>query len=78
MVPATPPSIVAASADFELAVLLGQAHFGSKDVRGVGPFEAARALRPENYAVWVNLGVELSNNGQPDVVVSLSESRVRV
>ena len=43
-------------ADFELAFILGLEHFGSEDGLGIGPFEAARALRPENYAVWVNLG----------------------
>ena len=43
-------------ADFELAFLLGNGHFVSRDGQGIGPFEAARALRPENYAVWVNLG----------------------
>ena len=43
-------------ADFELAFILGQEYFSSMDRQGIGPFEAARALRPENYAVWVNLG----------------------
>ena len=43
-------------ADFELAFILGMERFGSKDGQEIGPSDAARALRPKNHAVWVNLG----------------------
>src|SRR5262249_47366139 len=42
--------------EFELAFVLGQLHRDYPDGRQIGPYEAARALRPESFAVWVNLG----------------------
>ncbi len=44
-------------ADFELAFVHGQCHLENKDGKQIGPFEAARALRPEVLAVWINLGL---------------------
>jgi tetratricopeptide (TPR) repeat protein len=51
-------------ADFELAFALGQWHAAnSKTGEQIGPYEAARALRPDNPTVWSNLGVALANRG---------------
>jgi predicted ribosomally synthesized peptide with SipW-like signal peptide len=65
-------------ADFELAFLLGHEHFVSRDGQGIGPFEAARALRPENYAVWVNLGDELGRNGQSDEAIDCYKKAIQL
>ena len=43
-------------ADFQLAFVLGRAHGLQKNYAGmVGPYEAARALRPDNSTAWNNL-----------------------
>ena len=50
--------------DFELAFALGHWHAGSsKNEQNIGPYEAARALRPENLAVWNNLGIAFAEKG---------------
>jgi tetratricopeptide (TPR) repeat protein len=49
--------------DFELAFALGLWHTHGGDGPEVGAFEAARALRPENVAVWGNLGDALVRRG---------------
>jgi tetratricopeptide (TPR) repeat protein len=57
-------------ADFELAFKLGQWHSHSKNGQQIGPYEAARALRPENGIVWNNLGVALKDKGQADEAIA--------
>lgn len=53
--------------DFELAFALGNWHGqNSKDGQQIGPYEAARALRPENASVWNNLGAGLASAGDLD------------
>ena len=52
-------------ADFELAFVLGGLHL-SMDGQQIGPYEAARALRPENVGVWINLGGALRAKGDAD------------
>ena len=47
-------------ADFELAFALGQVSASPGDI---GPYEAARALRPDNASVWNNLGGALASAG---------------
>jgi tetratricopeptide (TPR) repeat protein/predicted Ser/Thr protein kinase len=42
--------------DFELAFAQGRWHKENRDGHQLGPYEAARALRPENPTVWNNLG----------------------
>lgn len=42
--------------DFELAFCNGKWHSDRKTGQQMGPYEAARALRPDNLAVWINLG----------------------
>jgi predicted ribosomally synthesized peptide with SipW-like signal peptide len=64
--------------DFELAFLLGLERFRSKDGQGIGPFEAARALRPENYAVWVNLGDALDIRGQSDEAIDCLKKAIEL
>lgn len=49
--------------EFDLAFALGQWHVKSKDGRQIGPYEAARALRPESKVVWNNLGAALDGTG---------------
>jgi tetratricopeptide (TPR) repeat protein len=51
-------------ADFELAFALALWHGSRRDDRAIGSYEAARALRPENVAVWINLGGALGHKGQ--------------
>src|SRR5262249_44320986 len=55
--------------DFGLAFALGLWHMNIKDGEQIGPYEAARALRPENVAVWINLGVALRSKGQVDEAI---------
>ena len=49
--------------DFELAFALG---LYSQGDRSIGAYEAARAIRPESYAVWHNLGYALRRKGDLD------------
>jgi len=61
--------------NFELAFSLGMSythntHFDSKNAaQAIGTYEAARALRPENLAVWNNLAYALVLNGQSELAV---------
>jgi tetratricopeptide (TPR) repeat protein/serine/threonine protein kinase len=58
-------------ADFELAFSLGGVlKVTSKNFAQVGPYEAARALRPNNPSVWVNLGSALEDRGDVDEAVA--------
>ncbi len=53
--------------DFELAFALGTHRKGhGKNGQEIGPYEAARALRPDLYAVWLNLGLPLFDRGDVD------------
>jgi hypothetical protein len=45
--------------DFELAFALGRLYSKNIDGEQIGPYEAACALRPDNRAVWNNLGLAL-------------------
>jgi tetratricopeptide (TPR) repeat protein len=49
--------------DFGLAFALGQCFALNTDGRQIGPFEAARALRPDSATVWQNLSVALGWTG---------------
>jgi tetratricopeptide (TPR) repeat protein len=56
--------------NFELAFALGQWHSRTdKDARGAGPYEAARALRPECVVVLNNLGSIALERGDADAAV---------
>jgi tetratricopeptide (TPR) repeat protein len=58
-------------ADFELAFLLGYVlKITSKNFAQIGPYEAARALRPKNLSIWVNLGSSLEDRGDVDEAVA--------
>src|SRR5262249_46328880 len=65
--------------DFELAFVLGQWHqVNSKDGRQIGPYEAARALRPEHFAVWNNLGGSLRDRGELDAAIAAYKEAIRI
>lgn len=53
-------------AEFELAFALGLLHDAHQDSQSAGPYEAARALRPENTAAWINLGNRFLEDGRLD------------
>jgi tetratricopeptide (TPR) repeat protein len=53
-------------ADFELAFALALWHTSRRDDQAIGSYEAARSLRPENLAVWINLGAALMERGRVD------------
>jgi tetratricopeptide (TPR) repeat protein len=58
-------------ADFELAFLLGAVlKVTSKNFAAIGPYQAARTLRPKNLSVWVNLGSALEDRGDVDEAVA--------
>jgi tetratricopeptide (TPR) repeat protein len=63
-------------ADFELAFCLSQLQDRSEDGQEIGPLEAARALRPENYAVWINLGHALWVKGQLDEAIACFQKAI--
>ena len=53
--------------EFELAFRLGQWHTAARNSgEQIGPYEAARALRPDNTAVLNNLGIALRDKGDLD------------
>jgi tetratricopeptide (TPR) repeat protein len=56
--------------DFGLAFTLALWHTSRGDERAIGSYEAARALRPENLAVWVNLGAALTGKGQVEEAIA--------
>jgi eukaryotic-like serine/threonine-protein kinase len=53
--------------EFELAFALGQFSKGGPQS---GPYEAARALRPENWIVWNNLGIALHDQKDLDGAIA--------
>jgi tetratricopeptide (TPR) repeat protein len=58
--------------DFELAFALGRF---TTNGRQIGPYEAARALRPDNPSLLNNLGVALQDRGDvPEAVAALQEA----
>ncbi len=56
--------------EFELAFSLGQRHGDSKEGMQIGSYEAARALRPDNTSVLINLGNALRAKGDADGAVA--------
>ncbi|QJW95485.1 tetratricopeptide repeat protein [Frigoriglobus tundricola] len=64
--------------DFELAFALGQWRVADRSGRQIGPYEAARALRPDNPTVWRNLGVALGWRGDLDGEIAACRELVRL
>jgi tetratricopeptide (TPR) repeat protein len=65
--------------DFELAFTLGQWYAANGKVeQSVGPYEAARALRPENLAVWNNLSVVLRDKGDVDGAMAACKEVIKL
>ncbi|MBN9117816.1 MAG: tetratricopeptide repeat protein [Planctomycetes bacterium] len=65
--------------DFELAFVLGRWHtLNGADGREIGPYEAARALRPGNVTVWLNLGCALHGRGDRDGALAAWREAVRL
>jgi tetratricopeptide (TPR) repeat protein len=60
--------------DFDLAFAHGRNSTGSQRI---GPYETARALRPENQAVWINLGVALMDEGNLDGAVAAYRQAIK-
>jgi Flp pilus assembly protein TadD len=58
-------------AEFELAFSLAQSDEVRKGGQTIGPLEAARALRPGNLAVWINLANTLSDKGDLQGAIAL-------
>jgi predicted ribosomally synthesized peptide with SipW-like signal peptide len=64
-------------AEFELAFALGLWYVKTgRSAQQIGAFEAARALRPDNVAVWINLGNALRGNGQVDEALACYQKAV--
>jgi tetratricopeptide (TPR) repeat protein len=57
-------------ANFELAFALALWHTSRRDDRAIGSYEAARSLRPDNFAVWINLGGALLVKGKIDEAIA--------
>jgi tetratricopeptide (TPR) repeat protein len=67
--------------DFELAFTLGlwyNSQPALRDPEQIGPYEAARAIRPENFAVWTNLGNVLGQKGDTHSAVACYEVACRI
>ncbi|HKB06535.1 MAG TPA: serine/threonine-protein kinase, partial [Gemmataceae bacterium] len=66
--------------DFEVAFLLGRILMNRPaDVdECVGVYRAARALRPDNQATLINLGVALANKGDVDGAVAACREAIRL
>jgi tetratricopeptide (TPR) repeat protein len=66
--------------DFELAFALARWYtdFGRAGEPGaeIAPYEAARALRPDVYAVWNNLGIALYHKGDIAGAITLHERAI--
>ena len=78
-----PPAMLSAARarhpkDFDLAFAVGRWHKNSKTGQAIGPYEAACALRPENLAVWVNLGIARAENGDPDGAITAFKQAIRL
>jgi len=65
-------------ANFELAFALGQWNMTSKDGLQIGPYEAARALRPGNLTVWNNLGNALRMKGDVDGAIAAYKHAIKI
>ncbi len=65
-------------ADFELAFILGLEHIWSEEGLGIAPFDAARALRPDNHAVWVNLATAQARKGQLDEAIECLKKAIEL
>ena len=64
--------------DFELAFALGQSHTkNSKEGQQIGPYEAARALRPENLTVLNNLGIALDEKGDIEGAIAVYREAIK-
>ena len=61
-----------------MAFALGQWHAGSRAGLQIGPYEAARALRPDNPTVWKNLGVALDWRGDPEGAIAAYKEAIRL
>lgn len=64
--------------DFELAFALGRWYASRGDGQQIGPYEAARALRPDNPTVWKNLGVALGQRGDLNGAIAAHREAVRL
>ncbi len=65
--------------DFELSFTLAQWRARTrKDITVIGPYEAARALRPDNVTVWNNLANALRLAGDADGAVAAYREAVRL
>jgi eukaryotic-like serine/threonine-protein kinase len=64
--------------DFELALALGQWYANNRDGQQIGPYEAARTLRPDNPTVWKNLGVALGWKGDLDGEIAAYREAARL
>ena len=65
--------------NFELAFVLGQ-HWLFVDPKGglaIGPYEVARALRPENVIVWNNLGSALLGTGDKNGAIAAYKEAIK-
>jgi tetratricopeptide (TPR) repeat protein len=64
--------------DFELAYVLGLRHAETNDARAIGLYQTACALRPENPAVWNNLGVALIEQRDVDGAIASFKEVLRI
>jgi tetratricopeptide (TPR) repeat protein/predicted Ser/Thr protein kinase len=64
--------------DFELAFALGQWHVNNRDGLQIGPYEAARTMRPDNTTVLKNLGVALGWRGDWDGHIAAHREAIRL
>ncbi len=63
--------------DFDLAFALAQWYLRSPTALQIGPAEAARALRPEHLAVWINLGATLERLGDLEGAIAVYREIIR-
>ena len=62
-------------ADFPLAFALGLWQHGGREI---GPYEAARSLRPEHLTSWNNLGIALYRQGDYDGAAAALRGAIRI
>jgi predicted ribosomally synthesized peptide with SipW-like signal peptide len=65
-------------ADFELAFALALWHTSRRDEQAIGAYEAARSLRPDNFAVWINLGGALLAKGKLDEAIGCDRKAIEL